>query len=64
MQTKTLRTEVKRKMSLLLGLVSIMMYFKGTFEFFLNIFTEFGEFSDKNNIILKILLGLNPSPPV
>ena len=32
-----------------------------TFEFFLNIFTEF---SDKNNIILKRLLGSNSLSPV
>ena len=29
-----------------------------TFEFSLNVFTEFAEFSDKNNIILKVLLKL------
>ena len=32
-------------------------------EFFLNVFTEFSEFSDKNNIILKTLLGLNSLSP-
>ena len=32
---------------------------KETIEFSLNVFTEFAEFSDKNNIILKRLLGSN-----
>ena len=33
-------------------------------EFFLNVFTEFSEFSDNNKVILKRLLDSNPLSPV
>ena len=42
-------------------LTRLISLWKEVIEFFLNVFTEF---SDKNNIILKRLLGSNPCPPV
>ena len=38
--------------------------YSGALEFFPNVFTEFTEFSDKNIIILKRLVGSNPLSPV